>query len=148
MISPFLYYARGRGYKGMEILTQSEKLRSGCPRCGAMNCWEIGIMTTNSGSTVYPYYCRECGHKTTCYARKTDVAGRLLNELQPTHNRKPECCVCGAIGAELHHWAPRHLWGKEADKWPTAYLCIECHRLWHQVVTPNMGRSAAERIEK
>jgi hypothetical protein len=52
----------------------------------------------------------------------------------------PECERCGdASGIEVHHWAPRHLF-RDADLWPTANLCRDCHQLWHRVVTPNMAQ--------
>ncbi len=44
------------------------------------------------------------------------------------------CAVCSAKGAELHHWAPKALFGAESDLWPTAMLCPNCHERWHQVV--------------
>ena len=39
--------------------------------------------------------------------------------------------VCGAEGAELHHWAPKEVFGQEANAWPTAFLCVACHQEWH-----------------
>jgi len=49
------------------------------------------------------------------------------------------CEVCGKFGVELHHWAPKHLFGDtESEKWPKAWLCRECHAKWHKLVTPNM----------
>ena len=50
------------------------------------------------------------------------------------------CAVCGSAGTEYHHFAPRHLFGEEADNWPTAYLCKKHHDTWHDLVTPNMGK--------
>src|SRR5438132_776764 len=41
------------------------------------------------------------------------------------------CEVCGGLGAELHHWAPRAIFGAEAEEWPTAYLCVRDHNRWH-----------------
>jgi hypothetical protein len=38
---------------------------------------------------------------------------------------------CENKGVEFHHFAPRHLF-EDADKWPTAYLCREHHRIWHE----------------
>ena len=51
------------------------------------------------------------------------------------------CSVCDAKGAELHHWAPRALFD-DADKWPTAMLCVPCHERWHQVMNraPQLAR--------
>lgn len=52
--------------------------------------------------------------------------------------RVQTCSVCGTLGAQLHHWAPRYLFGDEADKWPLTYLCVPCHIRWHNLVTPEM----------
>lgn len=50
---------------------------------------------------------------------------------QRTQN--PPCQVCGAWGTELHHWAPRAIFGVcECDHWPTAWLCVPCHAEWHK----------------
>jgi glutamate formiminotransferase len=51
-----------------------------------------------------------------------------------------KCEVCNADEGELHHWAPQHLFGAEADRWPVSYLCRACHRKWHDLVTPEMGK--------
>lgn len=54
------------------------------------------------------------------------------------------CEVCGSTdGTEWHHWAPRHLFGDEAESWPMGALCRMCHRRWHAVVTPNMSQRIA-----
>ena len=42
------------------------------------------------------------------------------------------CEHCGAPGVELHHWAPRMVFGAEADDWPTGDLCPPCHAEWHE----------------
>lgn len=49
-----------------------------------------------------------------------------------SRNSEP-CCVegCTEVGTELHHFAPRHLF-KNADEWPTGYLCKTHHREWHE----------------
>lgn len=43
------------------------------------------------------------------------------------------CARCGNRGTQRHHWAPQVLF-KDADDWPTDYLCKSCHELWHQIV--------------
>ena len=40
------------------------------------------------------------------------------------------CEVCGKVGTELHHWAPRAVFKDEADNWPTGWLCPEHHKEW------------------
>jgi len=50
-----------------------------------------------------------------------------------------ECELCGTAPAQLHHWAPRALFGYlEADQWPQSWLCQPCHSYWHRVVTPGL----------
>lgn len=39
---------------------------------------------------------------------------------------------------EVHHVAPRALFGEQADEWPTLYLCRKCHEAWHSIVTPGL----------
>jgi hypothetical protein len=47
----------------------------------------------------------------------------------------PECAVCGELAAELHHWAPRSMFGKdEAELWPRSWLCTTHHQQWHNVM--------------
>jgi hypothetical protein len=54
------------------------------------------------------------------------------------------CAVCGTVAAlETHHFAPRHLFGSDCNKWPTADLCGPCHRRWHDLVTPTMSKRRA-----
>lgn len=52
----------------------------------------------------------------------------------------PPCVVCGGWGTQLHHWAPRGIFGDEADCWPTSYLCRPCHKLWHDAVCDGRAR--------
>lgn len=50
-----------------------------------------------------------------------------------------QCELCGQTPAQLHHWAPRALFGYiEADQWPQSWLCQLCHSYWHRVVTPSL----------
>lgn len=62
-----------------------------------------------------------------------------VEEIEPRRPRH-KCAVCGADGAENHHWAPFHIFGDEADKWPQSYLCPSCHKRWHDLVTPLAGK--------
>ncbi len=56
-------------------------------------------------------------------------------------SRKETCAHCGEFGfTDMHHFAPKHLFGDDADNWPTAQLCRACHTLWHRAVTPRMNR--------
>lgn len=54
------------------------------------------------------------------------------------------CVKCGDRNCELHHWAPRAIFGKdECEQWPQDYLCKACHDRWHRLVTPQLVREFA-----
>lgn len=60
------------------------------------------------------------------------------DRLRNDNSKLVQCAVCGESGAQLHHFAPQSMidhFGSEWGRWPTAYLCAEHHRLWHEVVT-------------
>lgn len=46
------------------------------------------------------------------------------------------CIRCGALGAEMHHWAPQALFD-DADDWPIDPLCPSCHARWHRITRTN-----------
>jgi hypothetical protein len=49
------------------------------------------------------------------------------------------CARCGNRTTELHHWAPRAIFGNdECERWPKDYLCKDCHDQWHRQVTPQL----------
>ncbi len=75
--------------------------------------------------------------------QKIKDAGYDPNDLPVVKNYSGSnlCAVCGSPFAEYHHWAPHHLFGDEADKWPAAYLCKKHHEQWHALVTPNMTKA-------
>jgi hypothetical protein len=117
-------------------------LDRGCAKCHApREALRIGRAQLASGATVYPWYCTRCLATTTIYAKK-EVALRqsgVIDVLTATQRKgatRPPCEVCGAGGTELHHWAPRALFGEECDAWPRSWLCRGCHLRWHQLVTP------------
>lgn len=45
------------------------------------------------------------------------------------------CSVCGTLAVlEWHHYAPRALFGDDADNWPCGALCHACHVRWHKTM--------------
>ena len=130
-----------------------------CPMCQDKRIG-IGKAENRKSERIFPYYCLTCGHVFSVYASKNKAeryalrCGELEEILTVTQRWIAEgkidlskdfcmhpCAVCGAVGTtEAHHWAPKHLFGVEAYKWPTASLCRECHLRWHKIVTPNMGK--------
>lgn len=120
-----------------------------CLKCESEDL-KIGITNTQSGSTIYPVYCNQCGDVSNKYIKKhvaieyaitngpleyveTNTA-KWMKEKQ----RQIKCEVCDINEGELHHWAPQYLF-PDADSWPMSYLCRACHRKWHDLVTPNMS---------
>jgi hypothetical protein len=93
---------------------------------------------------MYPYVCESCGLQTQQYAKKALIKelGIEPSEIKPRYPRH-KCEVCGASGAENHHWAPYYLFGDESERWPTSYLCAHCHKRWHDIVTPQMANGDA-----
>lgn len=57
-----------------------------------------------------------------------------LIDVTPNGSRK-RCVRCDELGfLEEHHWAPREIFGEEADLFPTDLLCQKCHAHWHAKV--------------
>lgn len=55
---------------------------------------------------------------------------------------------CDNFGDHQHHWAPRNTFGvREADRWPTSFLCPEHHTKWHTTMngyhTNNKSKDSA-----
>lgn len=75
--------------------------------------------------------------------------GHVIEELpiiQDFRGVGEECEVrgCTSTNTQLHHWAPRRIFGDEADDWPTSWLCVERHHpLWHAMVTSRRFRAEA-----
>lgn len=133
-------------------LTQKEQPVDNCKTCGSDQL-KIGITNIASGATVYPIYCTACGEVFAKYVKKR-IAQEYARENGPLQYVKTKtaeyiekkqiqikCEVCDANEGELHHWAPQYLFGDEADRWPIGYLCRACHRKWHDLVTPEMGKA-------
>ena len=112
-----------------------------CKHCGSFG-WKVGFYVDAGGKPKYPFVCLGCGRRTQHFAKRkaVEASGVAVHQMHPM--TLPFVCeVCGEEGAEEHHWAPWHLFGDEANRWPTSFLCRTCHERWHGVVTPNMGKA-------
>ena len=108
-----------------------------CKYCGATG-WGIGHYVDAGGNPKYPFYCLNCGKRIPGFAKRRVVEKSNVQIKQLYPLLLPFICeVCGAEGGENHHWAPFHLFGDEAEKWPQSFLCPACHKRWHDLVTPN-----------
>jgi hypothetical protein len=99
-----------------------------------------------SGRIVARVICPECGHW-----RSADLPHYMVRSirgvpvvLDKTRGERCEVIGCTNVGVEEHHWAPYHLFGDESYHWPSALLCVEHHRRWHKIVTPDMAQALEE----
>ena len=119
-----------------------------CQRCERrVNARLVRNITQSGVSQVY-WYCTFGQH--TISKPGTDFiphekikgAGYDPDDLPVVNNYSGRelCAVCGSPFTELNHWAPRHLFGDEAERLPKDYLCKKHHDIWHATVTPNMTK--------
>jgi hypothetical protein len=118
-----------------------------CARCLCHTDHSLSRREQASGAVHCAWACDVCGKVGThsgLYISKREALRHVKTiadlPLIPCED-KPRCDVCDADGAERHHFAPRALFGADADRWPTALLCVPCHRKWHSIVTPGMRKA-------
>lgn len=95
-----------------------------------------GLVVSSNGSTQVKIFCRREPQKHPAL-RAQDVPRDTASLPIVRDNRtdKNPCVICGSTETERHHWAPGAVFGfKEAERWPTAYLCPLHHREWHQMM--------------
>lgn len=117
-----------------------------CPRCKATTTQEVHKCIIDSGAEFFGWRCQECqgwvpkkGGGTWISKEELTSFGLDLDGLPVIYDAGSRCAVCGIRNAELHHWLPVGLVGREeADKWPMDYLCKEHHDKWHRIVTPQL----------
>lgn len=124
-----------------------EVFKSGlCQRCKATQQADLHLKVSCSGSEQFVWVCRVCKvlnpfggdlfiKKERVYGYLTQAQIDSLPVLMP--EAATRCVKCGERKAELHHWAPRAIFGDACEDWPKDYLCIKCHDEWHKQVTPN-----------
>ena len=107
-----------------------------CENCTGKEWALFSVLLANSVRTLTSY----C---TTCGVRSGHLPHTFYDPfLCPVYkdNRELRCSYCGELGAELHHYAPKHLF-EDSHEWGTIPLCIWHHREWHRIVTPNMSHT-------
>jgi hypothetical protein len=111
-----------------------------CSSCGFLRSWEVRRCVNQAGHETFVFVCSACSTRTQHFVSKRAVAAAGIEpeNIEPTRPRHT-CQVCGAEGAENHHWAPSFIFGEEAERWPQSFLCVSCHTRWHNLVTPQMG---------
>lgn len=116
-----------------------------CPDCCCHPGLIRGYMLKGNGQACPQALCPSCGHRGDIsrhdLAPVLDVV--LRDNTERNWNSDKTCEHCGSRGCELHHFAPRAIFN-DADSWPTAWLCTECHRLWHRAMRSAGGYSLPE----
>lgn len=104
-----------------------------CKQCGSTDIY-YGVVIISSGAKVVRLMCRSCGKNAIRPGFNFKASAFNLDELpiiDDYRENNPPCSVCDKSGTEYHHFAPRNVFGAEADRWPGAWLCVKHHREWH-----------------
>jgi hypothetical protein len=112
-----------------------------CRHCCPHAALITGYLLKGNGHYCPQEQCLTCGHRENL--RRGDprpVFDVLLRDNTTGRYATPPCERCGAVGTELHHWAPRAIFN-DADEWPTSWLCPEHHSQWHQAMRVARGVS-------
>lgn len=118
-----------------------------CHRCLNPDGILLKYQITANGKYQYFWYCSRCECITPrgtflkhCEIEQLNLPAEFyVRALLNNYKVDVYCAICGAVGAEVHHFAPQSLqtyFGDNWHKWPTINLCCTCHRLWHIAVTP------------
>lgn len=127
-----------------------------CKKCGT-SCLLAQDRAANGSVQIF-WWCVNCWnyadplhafirHDEVVSVLKVDITSIGVIERYPQQAR-PICEVCGQPGAEEHHWAPKHIFRADAERWPKSYLCKQHHDEWHARVTPNMHKHLNGKGEK
>lgn len=118
-----------------------------CYRCKAVYPAQLHQIIQDSGAEVFGFFCTRCETQDPFRTGMFIPAEEVKSELTDSEidqlpfkfrARTSRCAKCGSRNCQLHHWAPRAIFGREADDWPTDYLCQACHDKWHEMVTPQL----------
>lgn len=114
-----------------------------CPRCGQPA--ELHRRRDARGNWQILWGCIYCAQRVgSDFIPRSRVADNDLWGL-PTLTPAPptereQCPVCKQPSLlEEHHLAPKELFGDEADLWPQARVCRDCHERWHAVMGLSIG---------
>lgn len=119
-----------------------------CIHCKAKRQARLVRTISSSGVSMVFWECETCQKNAIAPGyfiphEKITSCGILIETIPVTRDYRTQvdkCAVCGELGTEYHHWAPRYVFGEDADLWPGAYLCRRHHMEWHNRITPEMSR--------
>lgn len=109
------------------------------PRCGGLHP-VFGLLVQSDGRAVPRVFCSAHADERgllilTDQCDRSALPPDLVIMRRNPPRRLPSCSYdgCSAPGAEIHHFAPRHVFGPvECERWPVAPLCPKHHREWHK----------------
>lgn len=123
-----------------------------CEKCGLDEPVELVRTLASNGASLVYWECQQ--HHGNIRPAAWIAHKKLLDKnidiedlpIVENYENDHECVVCHKKGCELHHFAPRYIFGaEEAEKWPKEYLCRDHHSQWHDLVTPNMSMNRREK---
>jgi hypothetical protein len=105
-----------------------------CLNCGSQNLERVRKITTSGKSQVYDL-CLDCGRNAVkpgfCISHKLVGDLSQYRIIEDYSAAAEPCARCGSeTGTEWHHFGMKHIF-EDAESWPGAYLCPNCHREWH-----------------
>lgn len=116
-----------------------------CITCKTLQTAKLHLKISVSGAESFVWVCLTCRRfnpfggnlfipsETVVKHLTQDQIAALPVMMPDAYSR---CVVCGERKAELHHWAPRAIFGDDCEKWPKDFLCKQCHDEWHKKMTP------------
>lgn len=124
----------------LERITEHPLGKKRCEECMASE-WVLVCVVKTNDVRLAALVCTTCG----LGGMASDGLPKSLHLADGlpiyTDNRSHLCERCGYWGTEVHHWAPREVFGRDAESWPTSHLCRECHQEWHR----RMNEHASQR---
>lgn len=119
-----------------------------CNNCKVNRTFILHLYLFANGSENFMWVCASCNRRNPS-GGDLFIAKDLVEQYMTPEQIKDlpvianaptsRCARCGSRNCELHHWAPKGIFGKdEAEQWPQDFLCKSCHDLWHMAVTPQL----------
>lgn len=100
---------------------------------------EFGLTIAGNGAYQIRPWCSECGRWATSSlpVQQLRSMGLTPEDCRLVADNRGNLGRCSRFGCEKegvedHHFAPRALFGMEADEWPRALLCVDHHNEWHR----------------
>jgi hypothetical protein len=110
---------------------------------------DLGVVIAANGSFQFRARCYECRRWASssiahAYVYSLGLRFTDIEVIRDARGYLAICSVrgCGSDDVELNHFAPRAIFGTQADEWPTAFLCRKHHQEWGQRVTPQLNPPA------